>query len=53
MVLQVLLSVKGDLLWLHLPVLDIHLVATQHYGNVFADSAWHDEMSVTAMSVLL
>lgn len=39
MVLQILLSVKGDLLWLHLPVLDIYLVATQYYGNVFTDSA--------------
>ena len=31
--------VEGDLLGLDLPVLYIHLVATQHNGNVFAHPA--------------
>lgn len=38
-VLKVLLSVKCDLLGLHLPVLDINLVATQDNRDVLTDSA--------------
>ena len=39
MVLKVLLSVKCDLFGLHLPVLDIDLVATQDNRDVLTDSA--------------
>lgn len=39
MVLKVLLSVKCDLFGLHLPVLDVNLVATQDNGDVLTDSA--------------
>ena len=39
MVLEVLLSVKRNLLGLHLPVLDINLVATQNNRNIFTDPA--------------
>lgn len=39
MVLKVLLSVKCDLFGLHLPVLDINLVATQDNRDVLTDSA--------------
>eukprot|EP00601_Ochromonadales_sp_CCMP2298_P005981 CAMPEP_0173204548 /NCGR_PEP_ID=MMETSP1141-20130122/20183_1 /TAXON_ID=483371 /ORGANISM="non described non described, Strain CCMP2298" /LENGTH=132 /DNA_ID=CAMNT_0014130223 /DNA_START=300 /DNA_END=697 /DNA_ORIENTATION=+ len=35
-VLQVLLAVEGDLLGLHLAVLDLNLVAAQHDGDVLA-----------------
>lgn len=38
MVLKVLLSVECDLLGLHLPVLDINLVATQDNRDVLTDS---------------
>ena len=38
-ILQVLLSVEGDLLGLHLPVLDINLVATQDNRDVFTHPA--------------
>ena len=41
MVLQVFLSVKCDLLGLHLPVLDINLIATQDNRDVLTDSATH------------
>ena len=34
MVLQVLLSVECDLLWLHLPVLDINLVSTKDNRHI-------------------
>ena len=39
MVLEVLLSVKCNLLGFHLPVLDINFVATQDNGDVLTDSA--------------
>lgn len=39
MILQILLSVEGDLFWLHLPVLDIYFVATKYNRNVFTDPA--------------
>lgn len=32
---------ESDLLWLHLPVLDIHLVAAKHHRDVVAHSAMH------------
>lgn len=38
-VLKVLLSVKRDLFGLHLPVLDINLVATQDNRDILTDSA--------------
>jgi len=37
-VLQVLLSVERDLLRLHLPVLDFHLVPREHNGDIFTDA---------------
>ena len=38
-VLQVLLSVEGNLLCFHLAVLNVHFVATQHNGNVLTHPA--------------
>ena len=49
MVLQVLFSVKCDLLGLHLPVLDINLVATQDNRDVLTDSAIHEEQLLVRM----
>ena len=37
--LKVLLAVEDDGLGLDLPVLDVHLVASQHNGDVLANSA--------------
>jgi len=39
MILKILLSVESDLLWLHLPVLDINLVATENNGDIFTHPA--------------
>jgi hypothetical protein len=39
MILKILLSVESDLLWLHLPVLDINLVATENNGDVLTHPA--------------
>ena len=37
--LKILLAVEDNGLGLDLPVLDVHLVASQHNGDVLADSA--------------
>ena len=49
-VLQVLLAVEGDGLGLDLALLDIHFVAAENDGNVFADT---DQIaySLSALSV--
>ena len=47
MILQVLLSVEGDLLWLHLPILDIYLVATKDNGDVFTYPTNHTNYTLT------
>mmetsp|Transcript_18056 Transcript_18056/g.30899 ORF Transcript_18056/g.30899 Transcript_18056/m.30899 type:complete len:243 (+) Transcript_18056:514-1242(+) len=37
-ILQVLFAMEGDLLGLHLSILNVHLVPTQHDGDVLADT---------------
>ena len=49
-VLEVLLSVEGDLLGLHFSVLDINLVSNQHNWDVFAHS---DQVLVPLWHVLV
>lgn len=39
MVLQVFLSVEGDLFWLDLAVFDIDLITTENNGDILTDTA--------------
>lgn len=49
-VLEVLLSVEGDLLGLHLAVLDVHLVSAEDNGDVHADT---NNISVPVGNILV
>lgn len=49
-ILQVLLAVEGNLLRLHLTVLDLHFISAQYNGNIFANPS---QITVPVRNILV